>query len=237
MQHLESALALLSGILPYASGVILHEYDSLAGRKRFRYDFSSGCEQSGWKTIPVEKSVGLERSAEWFDKMEALERAFVWRGKGAGNKVGCADGANVAAWLADGEGVGGSIRHEKAGDGNSTTMVFLRCEDELFSQKSLALLNLVLVPLHALFMDGAALIRDSISLNNLTAKEAKVLHWVVEGKTSWEVGKILSISERTVKFHLANIYSKLNVANRVQAVSVVSRGNKLGSYSQTARSA
>lgn len=59
--------------------------------------------------------------------------------------------------------------------------------------------------------------------NSLTGKEKEVLRWIAEGKTSREVGMILSISERTVKFHLRNIYSKLNVVNRTQAVTIASR--------------
>lgn len=56
----------------------------------------------------------------------------------------------------------------------------------------------------------------------LTTKETQIISWVSEGKTSWEIGKILLISERTVKFHLKNIYNKFNVVNRAQAVSVFS---------------
>jgi DNA-binding CsgD family transcriptional regulator len=59
--------------------------------------------------------------------------------------------------------------------------------------------------------------------HNLTSKEREVLQWIVQGKTSKETGMILSIAERTVKFHLRNIYSKLNVVNRAQAVTVASR--------------
>lgn len=58
---------------------------------------------------------------------------------------------------------------------------------------------------------------------SLTNKEKEVLERIVEGKTSREVGQLLSISERTVKFHLRNIYSKLNVINRSQAVAMAMR--------------
>ncbi|VAX12517.1 hypothetical protein MNBD_GAMMA24-2823 [hydrothermal vent metagenome] len=56
-------------------------------------------------------------------------------------------------------------------------------------------------------------------LPNFTLRERETLKWSYEGKTAWEIGVILSISERTVKFHLNNIYQKLNVANRSQAVA------------------
>jgi LuxR family quorum-sensing system transcriptional regulator SolR len=45
-----------------------------------------------------------------------------------------------------------------------------------------------------------------------------VLRWTGEGKTSYEIGKILSISERTVNFHVNNVLSKLAATNKVQAV-------------------
>lgn len=53
----------------------------------------------------------------------------------------------------------------------------------------------------------------------LTPREKEVLTWVSRGKGGWEVGEIIGISERTVKFHLQNIYKKLDVINRAQAVT------------------
>ena len=53
---------------------------------------------------------------------------------------------------------------------------------------------------------------------HLTEKELEVLRWVKDGKSYWETGQIMNISERTVKFHLSNIYKKLEVVNRSQAV-------------------
>jgi LuxR family transcriptional regulator, quorum-sensing system regulator SolR len=52
----------------------------------------------------------------------------------------------------------------------------------------------------------------------LTAREREVLRWTGEGKTSYEIGKILNISERTVNFHVNNVLSKLTATNKVQAV-------------------
>ena len=51
----------------------------------------------------------------------------------------------------------------------------------------------------------------------LTKREIEVLTLVIEGKASKEVAELLYVSKRTVDFHLANIYEKLNVSNRVQA--------------------
>lgn len=51
----------------------------------------------------------------------------------------------------------------------------------------------------------------------LTKREIEVLTLVIEGKSSKEVADMLFVSKRTVDFHLANIYDKLQVSNRVQA--------------------
>jgi DNA-binding CsgD family transcriptional regulator len=52
----------------------------------------------------------------------------------------------------------------------------------------------------------------------LTRRESECLHWVAGGKTDFEVGKILEISPRTVRFHITNAKTKLGVATRIQAV-------------------
>ncbi len=61
----------------------------------------------------------------------------------------------------------------------------------------------------------------------LTCREREVLHWTAQGKGCWETGHIVGISERTVKFHLQNIYRKLNVVNRAQAVARAAQINLL----------
>lgn len=52
----------------------------------------------------------------------------------------------------------------------------------------------------------------------LTKREAEVLALVLDGKSSREVAAALYCSKRTVDFHLARIYDKLQVSNRVQAM-------------------
>jgi DNA-binding NarL/FixJ family response regulator len=51
----------------------------------------------------------------------------------------------------------------------------------------------------------------------LTRREVEVLTLVIEGNSSKQVAEHLYVSKRTVDFHLANIYGKLKVKNRVQA--------------------
>ena len=54
----------------------------------------------------------------------------------------------------------------------------------------------------------------------LTKRELDCLFWACEGKTAWEISKIVNVSERTVLFHLNNSKSKLGAANRQHAVAL-----------------
>lgn len=54
--------------------------------------------------------------------------------------------------------------------------------------------------------------------HDLTEREVQVLYWVTLGKTNPEIGRILEISEFTVKNHMQRIFKKLDVFNRAQAV-------------------
>lgn len=57
----------------------------------------------------------------------------------------------------------------------------------------------------------------------LTPAELETLRWASEGKTVWEISQIRATSEAAVKFHLRNIYCKLDVTNRVQAMNEAAR--------------
>ena len=52
----------------------------------------------------------------------------------------------------------------------------------------------------------------------LTPRELEALRWTMEGKTAWELGRILGISERTAVLHLNNAMHKLGCASKHQAV-------------------
>ena len=52
----------------------------------------------------------------------------------------------------------------------------------------------------------------------LTPRELEALRWTMEGKTAWEVGKILGISERTAVLHVNNAMHKLGCVNKHAAV-------------------
>ncbi|HLG77658.1 MAG TPA: LuxR C-terminal-related transcriptional regulator, partial [Ktedonobacteraceae bacterium] len=57
------------------------------------------------------------------------------------------------------------------------------------------------------------------SYESLTTRELEVLRLLARGLRNKEIAARLYVSERTVNFHLANIYQKLNVSGRTEALS------------------
>jgi LuxR family transcriptional regulator, quorum-sensing system regulator SolR len=55
--------------------------------------------------------------------------------------------------------------------------------------------------------------------SELTSRETEVLRWSAAGKTAEDIGRILGIAERTVTFHITSSLTKLDVANKTQAVA------------------
>jgi LuxR family quorum sensing-dependent transcriptional regulator len=53
----------------------------------------------------------------------------------------------------------------------------------------------------------------------LSDMEAEVLRWAARGKTAWETGQILGISERNVRWHLEEAQRKLMTNNKTATVA------------------
>jgi len=60
-------------------------------------------------------------------------------------------------------------------------------------------------------------------LPSLTPRELETLRWTMEGKTAWEVGNVLGITERTAALHVNNATHKLGCVNKHQAVLMALR--------------
>lgn len=61
----------------------------------------------------------------------------------------------------------------------------------------------------------------------LTERELQCLHWAAMGKTSWEIGMILGVAERTVNFHVQNACHKLQARGRQAAITAAYRNGLL----------
>ncbi len=53
----------------------------------------------------------------------------------------------------------------------------------------------------------------------LTTRELEVVRWTAQGKTSSEIGRILSLSDHTVNAYMTNAIKKLDCVNRTQLVA------------------
>jgi len=86
--------------------------------------------------------------------------------------------------------------------------------DELPAALRSAYEDRVASPIGRLDHDRATAAREA----GLTERELEILRAVGEGRSNREIGKQLWLAEQTVKFHLTNIYRKLGVSSRTEAV-------------------
>jgi DNA-binding NarL/FixJ family response regulator len=76
---------------------------------------------------------------------------------------------------------------------------------------------------HSVFMAGThapppqAESAEFADTRGLTRRELEILRLVAEGHSNAQLAKMLWVTEQTVKFHLSNIYRKLDVSNRTEA--------------------
>lgn len=64
----------------------------------------------------------------------------------------------------------------------------------------------------------------------LTPKETITLEWCAQGKTSWEIAKIVGCQPTTINFHMENIRRKFDVTTRSQAVLKAWKLNLISLY-------
>lgn len=60
---------------------------------------------------------------------------------------------------------------------------------------------------------------EKSNINNLSYRERQIFNLIVSGKTNKEIALELNISINTVKFHLKNVYDKLNIKSRKEALT------------------
>jgi len=80
---------------------------------------------------------------------------------------------------------------------------------------------------------AATLVRDVTQprrrVGPLSAREHGVLRLVAAGQSNRQIARTLSISERTVKFHVTAVFNKLGADNRAQAVAIAAERGLLSS--------
>ncbi len=103
-------------------------------------------------------------------------------------------------------------------EGKFCSFVYLKCKDNLLQNRQREIIRIVLPHLYSSTMRLYLISRQLLVLG-LTSRELEVMQWIATGKDNWSISKILGVSERTVKFHNCNIYRKLGVTTKSEAIS------------------
>lgn len=65
----------------------------------------------------------------------------------------------------------------------------------------------------------------TVESGTLSARERDVLRELADGLSNKQIAQMLNMTEHTVKFHLKNIFAKLGIKRRTQAISIAQQGN------------
>lgn len=71
---------------------------------------------------------------------------------------------------------------------------------------------------HVAYSELGAVLRPQAQRVELTKRERECLSWVAQGKSSWDIGQILGITEFTVSYHVKKAMRKLGSGSRIVAV-------------------
>jgi DNA-binding CsgD family transcriptional regulator len=122
-------------------------------------------------------------------------------------RFGYQTGIAMALHLPEGRHFMLGVDRDRALPGDRHELTRLVADLQLFAVHALDAAMRVLVPA-----------QSSQDLPSLTPRELEALRWTMDGKTAWEVGSILGITERTAVLHLNNAMRKLGCVNKHQAV-------------------
>jgi LuxR family quorum sensing-dependent transcriptional regulator len=108
-----------------------------------------------------------------------------------------------------------------------TTFVTVAGTDVDLSPRARAELHLAAVYTHTRIRALATTKRRPPVTPPLSHRERECLAWVATGKSDWEIGEILSISEKTANAHIERAKTKFGVPTRLQAVVMALRSGAI----------
>ncbi len=122
-------------------------------------------------------------------------------------RFGMSNGICLALHLPEGRHFILGVERDRPVPADATELTRLVAELQLFAVYAQDAALRILVP-----------IKHHPDAPSLTPRELESLRWTMEGKTAWEVGDVLGISERTAALHVNNATHKLGCINKHQAV-------------------
>jgi LuxR family transcriptional regulator, quorum-sensing system regulator CviR len=155
---------------------------------------------------------GLEKVDPIVRRAQCDPSTFGWGDAYVSHPCDLPDYLDLKSDLGRKDGIAGACRGR--GGGGHMTLVSLSLSERAAAMRHRAVLDAILPHLHEMLLWSPP--HGEVGL---TPREIEILSWMKDGKSVWDVGCLLAISERTVKFHLSNAYSKLNAVNRSQAVA------------------
>lgn len=205
----------------------------LAAAKHAGFRFGLACSTS--PAVPLrERVIGLEMPDGWLDYYQRQDyaphnplaargresiRAFEWRPTDWDAKAT----QHVCRWrddnLAAGMVYGISVPDTSAG---TRSVVTLAAEHNEIHPSDRMALHFAGVELLFRMRELGAHPTTHVT-SGLSARECECLKWVSAGKTDWEIGEILNLSEKTVNAYIERAKHKLHVQNRTQAVMTALR--------------
>jgi len=138
----------------------------------------------------------------------AVGQEHVWEHMAA---CGLSTGAAVAIHMPDGRHVSIGLDRRGALPTSSTGLTRFLGEMQLFLAHITESAFAIHEPIHRLREVSGS------GLPALTPRELEALGWTIDGKTAWEIGQIMGITERGAVKHLANATSKLDCVTKAQA--------------------
>ena len=95
----------------------------------------------------------------------------------------------------------------------------MRFDGQCDHPSQVALNEIGMIALHAFDAYERMRRTEMVAPRALTKRELEVIHWTSHGKTSAEIGQILSLSDHTINAYLNNAIRKLDCVNRTQLVA------------------
>lgn len=212
-EDVDQVVALARSVIPFSALLIgLDSAPTLSfsqSRQLIQYGHDAEWIELYWRK-------GLQFQDPVLLRAQRQENAFAWQDCQGRQETVCGEflelsrpfiGSNGLACGVKGRGRGGS------------TLISLVLPAALSAADYLEALDYLAPHLHEIFNRPGELNRHGLMAPDISLRELEVLQWAKEGKSNWDISHILSISERTVKFHFGNIFRKLDVINRSQAIA------------------
>jgi len=108
----------------------------------------------------------------------------------------------------------GWAQSSRAAEGGVGLLTLARSHEQVGAHELRAIESDMSWLAHAVHESMARLHRTASAPIVLSAREAEVLRWIADGKTSRDAAEILGLTERTVNFHVSSAMARLGAANK-----------------------